>query len=127
MAGYYITDSNLPVAETRVAVTAVIGPPKAVSVNGRELISDYHNVQFQPLNLESKPKVRYYTKVTILGARRPYEINIQVHKELFEASTKGYVNVGLDDSLSQKRAKEIKKAHNYSLEKSQSFDGDAPF
>jgi hypothetical protein len=125
--GYFITDSNLPVAETRKAATAVIGPPRLVSLNGRELVSVYHDNKFQSLAEDAKAKFRFYTKVTILGARRPYEINIQVFKEELDPDSRQFVTVGLDDGLSQKRAIEIKKAHNYSLEKNQSIDGDAPF
>lgn len=125
--GYFISESNLPVAETRKAVTAVIGNPRVVSVNGRELISVYHDQKFKQLADETKVGTRFYTKVVILGARRPYEINIQVIKEVFERETQKFVPVGLDESLTQRRAREIKKAHNYSLEKTQVFDGDAPF
>ncbi len=125
--GYFITDSNLIISESRKAITAVIGKPRFVSMNGRELVSEYHDAKFKTIDTDEKPNLRYYTSVTILGARRPYEINIQVIRQNFEKETGVYVNTGLDESLSEKRAKEIKKAHNYSLEKQQKFDGDNPF
>jgi hypothetical protein len=125
--GYFITDSNLIVPESRKAITAVIGKPRFISMNGRELFSDYHDKNFKTIDITTRTPLRYYTSVTILGARRPYEINIQVIREEFEKETGTYVNTGLDDGLSEKRAREIKKAHNYSLEKQQKFDGDNPF
>ncbi len=125
--GYYISDSTLVIPETRKAVTAVIGKPQLVSLNGRELISEYHDTKFKMIAPEDQPNVRYVTKVIILGARRPYEINIQVMRQEFEAETRTYIDTELDEGLTEKRAKEIKKALNYSLEKQQRFDGDNPF
>ena len=125
--GYFITDSNLAIPESRKAITAVIGKPRFVSLNGRELISEYHDNKFKVIDAEQRPKVRYFTQTVILGARRPYEINVQVIRQEFETQTKAYVKTGLDEGLSEKRAIEIKKAHNYSLVKQQKFDGDNPF
>ena len=125
--GYYITDSNLPVSESRKTITAVIGKPRLVSLNGRELLSEYHDTNFKLLEDPAKVLLRYFTKVTILGARRPYEINVQVFEEKYDRETRSFVNMGIDDGLSEKRAVEIKRAHNYSLEKIQTIDGDAPF
>ncbi len=125
--GYFITDSNLIISESRKAITAVIGKPRFVSMNGRELVSEYHDAKFKTIDVEEKSTVRYFTSVTILGARRPYEINIQVVQQRFETETGSYVKTGLDEGLTEKRAREIKKAHNYSLEKQQKFDGDNPF
>ena len=125
--GFFITDSNLAIPDSRKAITAVIGKPKFVSLNGRELVSEYHDTKFKNIELEQKVKTRFYTKIIILGARRPYEINVQVIRQDFENETKAYVNTGLDDGLAEKRAREIKKVLNYSLEKQQKFDGDNPF
>lgn len=125
--GYFITDSNLAIPETRKAITAVIGKPKSVSLNGRELISEFHDAKFKPIDIEEKVLLRYFTKTVILGVRRPYEINVQVIRQQYENETKKYIETGLDEGLSQIRAKEIKKAHNYSLEKQLRFDGDNPF
>lgn len=126
-SGYYITDSNLPVSESRKTITAVIGKPRLVSLNGRELISEYHDASFKLIEDPAKVLLRYYTKVTILGARRPYEINVQVFEERYDRETRSFVNMGVDDGLSERRAAEIKRAHNYSLEKMQTIDGEPPF
>ena len=45
--GYFITDSILVIPESRKAITAVIGKPRLVSLNGRELVSEYHDVKFK--------------------------------------------------------------------------------
>ncbi len=125
--GYFISDSQLQLPEIRKAVNVVIGKPRYVSVNGREMVSEYHDNKFQPFDQTAKNQLRYQTKVTILGVRRPYDINVIVFREQFEIETKVYVIRGLDESLSRGRAVGIKKALNLSLDKQSGFDGDKPF
>lgn len=124
--GYYITESPLQLPEIRKAVNAVIGKPRQVSLNGRDMISEYHNYKFQPLEEEGK-KDRYQTKVSILGPRRPYDINVIVSYEQFDAVRKIYVKPIVDEGLSRQRTIAIKKALNLSLERQSGFDGDKPF
>jgi len=125
--GYYIENSNLPVAESRIAITTVIGKPRLISLNGRELTSAYHDRNFEPIEIEKKTKVRFYTKVVVLGPRRPYEINVAVVKEMYDPQTQSFVAVGIDEGLTQTKALEIKKALNKSLENYRTLDGDNPF
>ena len=125
--GYFIPDTELQLPDIRKAVNAVIGKPRYVSTNGRELISEFHDGKFQPYDESGKNKIRYQTKVIILGPRRPYEINILVSQEQFENQTKAYVLRGIDEGLSRQRAIIIKKALNLSLDKQSGFDGDKPF
>lgn len=125
--GYFITDSPLQLPEIRKSVNAVIGKPRYVSTNGREMVSEFHDNKFQPLDENGKSKLRYQTKVTILGPRRPYEINVTVAVEQFENQTKVYVLRGIDEGLSRQRAITIKKTLNLSLDKKSGFDGDKPF
>ena len=125
--GYFISDSPLQLPEIRKAVNVVIGKPRFVSTNGREMVSEFHNNKFEPYDETAKNKVRYQTKVTILGPRRPYEINVVVYREQFENQTNAYVVRDIDEGLSRQRAIVIKKALNLSLDKQSGFDGDKPF
>ncbi len=125
--GYFISDSPLQLPEIRKAVNAIIGKPRFVSTNGREMVSEFHNNKFEPYDETAKNKVRYQTKVTILGPRRPYDINIIVYREQFENQTNAYVVRDIDEGLSRQRAIVIKKALNLSLDKQSGFDGDKPF
>ncbi len=125
--GYFIQNSILPVPETRKMVTAVIGKPRIVSLNGRELTSFYHDRKFDIVEDSKKIKTRYYTKVVILGPRRPYEISVQVVNERLDPETQTFVDMGLDEPLSQLKAVEIKKALNKGLENYQKLDGEIPF
>lgn len=125
--GYFIPDTQLQLPEIRKAVNAVIGKPRYVSTNGREMVSELHDGKFQPYDEAGKSKIRYQTKVVILGPRRPYEINVLVSQEQFESQTNAYVLRGIDEGLSRQRAIIIKKALNLSLDKQSGFDGDKPF
>ena len=124
---FYIEESNLPVPETRKVITAIIGKPRIISLNGRELSSTYHNRKFEDLDETKKIKARYYTKVVILGPRRPYEISVQVTKEALDLETMSFVDLGIDESLTQKRALELKRALNKSLDTYQAIDAEEVF
>ena len=126
-SGYFITESPLQLPEIRKGVNAVMGKPKQVSINGRELVSEYHDSKFLPIEDMSKNPDRYQTKVVVLGTRRPYDINILVSLEQFEDQTMSYVFRGIDENLSRQRAITIKKTLNLSLDKKSGFDGDKPF
>lgn len=124
---FYIEDSNLPVPETRKVIASIIGKPRVISLNGRELMSSFHDRKFEDLDETKKIKARYYTKVVILGPRRPYEISVQVTKEVLDLETMTFVEVGIDESLTQKRAIEIKRALNKSLDTYQAVDAEEVF
>jgi hypothetical protein len=124
---YYIEDSNLPVPESRKVIAAIIGKPRIISLNGREMSSEFHDRKFELLDETKKIKARYYTKVVILGARRPYEITVQVIKEVLELETLAFVSIGIDEGLTKKRALDIKRALRKSLDTYQAVDAEEVF
>ena len=124
---YVISESYLPVSEHRKAAVAVIGPARAVSQNGREIISHYHDRNFKYIDDTTKTKVRYYTKVAVLGPRRPYEVSVEVFKEQKDPETKQFIAQGLDEGLSQKRLTEVANVLNQSRDNPQSIDVENPF
>ena len=104
---YTITESNVSIKDHRKAVAAALGEVKSVSENGREIYSHYHNRNFKNLDEPNSPKVRYYTKVVVLGARRPYDVSVEVHKEQKDPDTNAYIDQGIDEGLTQARVKAI--------------------
>lgn len=124
---YLISESYLPVSDHRKAIVAAIGDPRIVSQNGREITSQYHDHNFKLIDDMGKVKIRYYTKVLVLGPRRPYEISVEVIKEQKDPETKEFIDQGLDDSLSQKRLSDVAKMLNQSRDRSQSIDVENPF
>lgn len=125
---YLIKESNVSIKDHRKAVVAAVGEVKSVSENGRELYTPYHNRNFKNLDEPNSPKVRYYTKVVVLGARRPYDVSVEVHKEQKDPDTNAYIDQGIDESLTRARVKAIEVMLNQSREKaSPAFDVENPF
>ena len=79
--GVKINATPLSLTETRRTIAMVIGEPRFVSVNGRELLSKYYDQKQQPIENMPLAKERYFTHVTILGDRRPYDISVDVVTE----------------------------------------------
>ncbi len=125
--GIVIGETLLPIKQTRVAVTSALGEARAISQNGREILSQYHDRKIKFLDVTSQTKERLYTKVTILGARRPYDIVVEVHIERRDAETRIFQDIGLDDSLARSQARLIRQALNQSRDKFQSIDEGSPF
>lgn len=126
-SGVVLTETSLPIKQSRMAVTAAIGEARAISQNGREISSHYHDRKLKYLDVTPKTKERLYTKVIVLGARRPYDIEVQVHIEQRDPDTKNFHDIGLDDELSLLQAKTIQQVLNQSREKIQTIDDGAPF
>ncbi len=129
--GYYLIEQPQQIADIRKAINVVVGKTKKVSMNGREIFSHYHDDKFEPIQddlvILDDPYYRYQTKVTILGPRRPYEINVQVIVEQYENETKKFLPVGVEDGLSRQRAIFLKKTLNLSPATNSRFDQEAPF
>jgi hypothetical protein len=79
--GVRIPNTPLSLTETRRTVAMVIGEPRFVSVNGRELLSKYYDQKQQPIENMALAKERYFTHVIILGDRRPYDVTVDVVME----------------------------------------------
>ena len=125
--GVIIEESNIPVSENRRAIVAAIGEPRTISQNGREISSHFHDSNFKYLEMTPKLKRRYYTKVIVLGARRPYDVSVQVRIEERDPETRSFQDIGLDENLSMIRAVAIKEMLNQSRDKSLTIDGSNPF
>lgn len=125
--GVTISETSLALKQTRISVTAAIGEARVISQNGREITSHYHDRKLKFLDVNLKIKERLYTKVVILGARRPYDITVAVHIEQRDPDSRNFQDIGLDDSLTVLQAKAIQQALNQSRDKLQTIDEGAPF
>ena len=126
-SSHVIEESSLSAKEHRRIIVTVFGDVRQISQNGRELFSHYHDRKFNFIDDPTKVSSRYFTKTSVLGARRPYKISVEVHRELKDPETKQFVDQGLDDGLSQKRLTELRTVLNQSRENSQEFDVENPF
>lgn len=76
--GVRINNTPLSLSESRRTIVSIIGEPRFISTNGRELLSKYYDQKEQPIESMVQAKERYFTHVIILGDRRPYDISVDV-------------------------------------------------
>lgn len=122
--GVTLTDTPLNMSETRKAVITVIGKPREISENGREVVSQYYDtygLDFDPI----KGRERLYTHVLILNDRRPYDVRVIVVVE--EKRGTKFVAIGYDKARSQKTADRIKRALHESRDNRNIIDDFKPF
>ncbi|MBS1969122.1 MAG: hypothetical protein JSU04_02375 [Bdellovibrionales bacterium] len=108
-SGVYLRETPLNVSDTRKAVVSVIGQPRLTSENGRELLSKYYDRKGNSDDQMKTARERLTTHVTILGDRRPYDIQIEVVVEIRDKEGV-YQIVERDDARAEKIAKDIQKA-----------------
>lgn len=112
--GVFIKDSPAALTDIRKAVVVVLGEPRNTSQTGRELTSRFHDRRGRVDNSLEKAKVRYYTLVSILGDRRPYNIKVEVFQEA-KVDPMTYQIIGEDQDLAKKTAAKIEEVLNESL------------
>lgn len=125
--GFIIEESNYSVRQHRIAITAALGQVRSVSENGRVILSYYHDRNFKGFEVTAKTKERLYTKVAVLGTRRPYKVSIEVHVEQRDPETRKFIEIGLDEGLGRKRAFAIREMLSQSRDETSSFDEENPF
>lgn len=111
--GVVLRETPLNISETRKGIVSIIGEPRSVSENGRELVSKYYDKKGKEITKMDMARERYSTRVTILGDRRPYDIQVQVMIEDRDADG-GFVYTDRDDDKAAEIAEKIKKALNQS-------------
>lgn len=119
--GIFIKESPKTVTQIRQAVAQVMGTPRFISENGRELISVYYDKNQITHEPDQKVKDRYYTKVVILGERRPYDIQVDVIHERITPGL-GFEIIDHNDSIATKIARKIKDRLDQSREDSNVID-----
>jgi len=117
---YRIANQDISLADMRRAVVSVVGDPRELSQNQRVYFSQYFSRKPDPKFDPEKSKERLYAKVSVLGDRRPYNIEVEV---LIEKRDFGeYVLAGLDYPLAQKIGKDIRSKLNQSRENRNAID-----
>lgn len=106
--GIILKETPLSVSETRKAIVIVSGEPRTISSNGRELYSKYYDRDGRGIFKMESAKERFYSIFIILGDRRPYDISVQVVRELRNVEGQ-FQKVGLDESRAQTLADKLKK------------------
>lgn len=111
--GVILRDTPLSLSETRRIITTVIGKPRSVSENGREMLSEYYDKKNREISKMDMARQRYYTHVTILGDRRPYDVQVEVLVEGRDQEGR-FVLEDRDDAMAAPLAEKIRNALNQS-------------
>ncbi|KYG66758.1 hypothetical protein AZI86_06860 [Bdellovibrio bacteriovorus] len=111
--GVILRETPLSVSETRRTIVSVIGEPRSVSQNGREIISKFYDRKDKAIPRMEMAKERYYTHVTVLGDRRPYDIQVDVLVEGRNPDG-AFEVIGRDDNKATIIAEKLRQALNQS-------------
>lgn len=111
-SGVRIEGETSSLNDIRAAVKSVLGDPRKISQNQREIYSPYFSPVADAKFDENKSKERAFSKVEIHGDRRPYDITIEVFIE--EKQHGKYVAVDRDVRLATRFRDEIRKKLNES-------------
>lgn len=125
--GVTLSETPLPIRTTRISISNAIGEARVISQNGREISTHFHDRKLKYLEVTPKHQERLYTKVLILGARRPYDIAVEVHIEQRDPDSKNFHDIGVDEGLSLVQARIIQQALNLSRDRSHVIDEGSPF
>lgn len=111
--GVIIRETPLNVSETRRAVMSVIGEPRSISQNGREIVSQFYDKKNKNIEKMDMARERYYTHVIVLGDRRPYDVQVEV---LVEGRNEdgGFDLLDRDDDRAGVIAEKIRQSLNQS-------------
>ncbi len=111
--GVIIRETPLNASETRRVVVGVIGEPRTVSQNGREIYSRYYDKKNKNIEKMDMARERYTTHVTILGDRRPYDVQVEVLVEGRNVDG-GFDLIERDDDRAAAIAEKIRQSLNQS-------------
>ncbi|MGZ3773725.1 MAG: hypothetical protein ACXVCY_06795 [Pseudobdellovibrionaceae bacterium] len=109
--GVILRETPLNVSETRRAVVSVIGEPRSVSTNGREIFSQYFDKKNKKIEKMDMVHERRFTHVTILGDRRPYDVQVEVIVE-GRNEEGGFNIIARDDAKASSVAEKIRQTLN---------------
>lgn len=111
--GVILRETPLNVSETRRAVVSVIGEPRSVSTNGREIFSHYLDKKDKKIEKMDMIRERHFAHVTILGDRRPYDVQVEV---IIEGRNEdgGFDIIDRNDEKASVIAEKIRQALNQS-------------
>ncbi|UOF00350.1 hypothetical protein [Bdellovibrio reynosensis] len=111
--GVILRETPLSVSETRRVIVGVIGEPRSISQNGREIVSQFYDKKNKSIEKMDMAKERFYSHLTILGDRRPYDVQVEV---LVEGRNEdgGFDLVDRDDDKAGILAERLRQALNQS-------------
>ena len=96
----------------RKVIISIIGEPREISQNQREFFSNYTHPNGNFIAESENINSRIYSRVVILGERRPYDIQVQV---LIETKSNGtFETTGIDKQRTKGLVNELNLKLNQS-------------
>ncbi len=113
--GVVLRETPSSASEIRRAAVIVIGQPRQMSKDGRELSSAFYDRKSNPVEKMELARERIYTRVSIIGDRRPFDIRVEV---LVEGRNRAgqFEQIARDDGRAAVLAEKIKQTLNQSLD-----------
>lgn len=111
--GVILRETPSGISETRRVIASVTGEPRTVNKTGREMLSKYYDRAGNPIAKMEMARERRYTRITILGDRRPYDIQVEVLVESRD-SDGTFFEKDHDDAKAAVLAEKIKQTLNQS-------------
>lgn len=111
---YLIDNQNYSLGDLKKTLVSLIGEPRKISENQRTLYSRYFSRKVDPKFDPEKSSERLYATITILGDRRPYEVQVEVISEIRDGGT--YVGQGVDEIETNKLGRGIRTRLNQGRE-----------
>ncbi len=111
--GVILRETPSSLSETRRVVVGIIGEPRDMSRNGRELISHYFDKKNKRIEKPDSVQERYFAMITILGDRRPYDVQVEVFVQTREDGEE-FSSPDRDDDRAATMAEKIRQSLNQS-------------
>jgi hypothetical protein len=124
-SGVIVPNNMYSIGEIRAAIVQVVGEPRFVSKDQRELLSQYFSPRPDPNFNPDISKERLVATFNILGDRRPYDVRVEVTTE--KKISGAYKRAGENSMMSKRVAKELKERLNQSREGRSLIDDFRPF
>ncbi len=101
-----VEEQNRSLSSIRKVIEAVIGEPRSISSSQRVYLSEYYGKKTDKKFDPEKSKIRQYTRISINGDRRPYDLDVDVIIE--RKNGQNYEEIGIDEKESQDIANALK-------------------
>ena len=111
---YLINNQNYSLGDLKKTLVSLIGEPRQMSENQRTIYSRYFSRKADSKFDPEKAPERLYAAITILGDRRPYEVQVEVFYEIKDGGA--YINQGIDDIETNKLGRGIRTRLNQGRE-----------
>ena len=126
-SGVVLEDTPLGLSETRRNLVIVSGEPRSTSKDGRELITKYFDKKWRSLEGIKGIKERYVAIFSIINDRRPFNVRVEVYKQVLGLENEFMEPGDYDEDMSIQLAQKVKNQLYQSRENRNMIDDFKPY